>query len=270
MDELDQVTATQRRMWGAGDFSTLAGMIWPVGAHLVRAVGAGSGVDLIDVGCGTGNVAIQAAEAGASVVGLDLAPEMLERARAASEAAGLHIDWIEGDAQALPFADASADAVVSSFGCMLAPRHEVVAMELGRILRPGGRMALSTWPPDSAIGEFTRMGTAHMPPPPDSAGSSLSWGEEDHVREIFAGSGVELSFERERVDFAFPSVAAAVEEYLTRFGPLLVARQALEPQGRWQALADDVTAFFERQPRTDGEGIVVPADYLVVTGRATG
>lgn len=268
MDQLDEATAAQRAMWGAGDFSRLAAMIWPVGAHLVRAVGAGPGVELLDVGCGTGNVAIQAAEAGASVVGVDLAPEMLEKARAASAAAGLEITWIEGDAQALPVADASADAVVSSFGCMFAPRHEVAARELVRVLRPGGRMALATWSTDTSVAEFLRVSSAHLPPPPPAASPPLLWGDEDHVRTIFEGTGLELAFERATVAFPFASVEAAAEEYLTRFGPLVVARRALEPEGKWQALADDITAFFARLPRAADGGIVMEADYIVIRGTA--
>lgn len=268
MDELSQVTQAQRRMWGAGDFSPFAAMIWSVGAHLVRAVGAGPGADLTDVGCGTGNVAIQAAEAGARVTGVDLAPEMLERARAAADRAELEITWMEGDAEALPLPDASADAVVSSFGCMFAPRHEVAARELARVLRSGGRMAVSAWTTDSSVAEFLKTAGAHLPPPPPSAGSPILWGDEGHVREIFAGTGLEISFERGHVEFDFESPEAATEEYLTRFGPLVMARNLLEPEGRWQPLADDIAAFFDRQPRSASRGTTMPADYIVIVGRA--
>lgn len=270
MDELDQVTKAQRAMWGAGDFSPFAAKIWPVGGHLVRTVGAGPGMDLVDVGCGTGNVAIQAAEAGARVTGVDLAPEMLARAREAAGRAGLEIGWIEGDAEALPLPSASADAVVSSFGCIFAPRHEVAARELVRVLRPGGRLALSAWTPDSSVAEFMETATAHLPPPPPSAGSPMAWGEEAHAREAFAGTGVELSFERGQVVFDFPSPEAATEEYLTRFGPLVAARAMLEPEGRWQALADDVAAYYDRQPRTPEGGVTIPGDYVVIAGRLPG
>ncbi|WP_217913156.1 class I SAM-dependent methyltransferase [Miltoncostaea marina] len=270
MDELESVRAAQRAMWGAGDFTPFAARIRPVGARLVRAVGAGPGTELLDVGCGTGNVAIQAAQAGARVTGVDLAPEMLARARAQAEAAGVEVAWVEGDAEDLPVADRSVDAVVSSFGCMFAPRHEVAAAEIARVLRPGGRMAVAAWRPDGAIAAFMRVGAAHMPPPPASASPPVLWGDEAHVREIFAGTGVDLGFEDGHVDMVFASAGDAVREHLTGFGPLLAARRVLEPEGRWQALADDVAAFFARLPAREGGEVAMPGDYVVITGRAPG
>lgn len=209
-------------------------------------------------------------EAGTRVTGVDLAPEVLARAGAAAERAGLEIAWIEGDAEALPLPDGSADAVVSSFGCIFAPRHEAAAREPARVLRPGGRMAVATWTTDSSVAKFLRAATSRLPPPPPSAGMPILWGDEAHVREVFAGTGVELSFERGRVALAFPSPEAATEEYLTRFGPLVAARAMLEPQGRWQPLADDVAAYYDRQPRRADGRLAIPGDYIVIAGRLPG
>src|SRR6266568_355798 len=197
--ELKQRT---RATWAAGDFPAIAKrQLWEVGERLVRRVGIGSREDVLDVACGTGNAAIRAAEAGGDVVGVDLTPELFEAGREQAEEAGVELEWVEGDAEDLPFPDGSFDVVLSTFGVMFAPRHEVAAGELARVLRPGGRMGLTNWTADGVVGQMFRTMGSYLPaPPPVASGPPVLWGSEQHVRQLFAGTGVELSFAREATE----------------------------------------------------------------------
>src|SRR5919205_178173 len=143
ISELEQMKQGTRATWAAGDYAAIAQRtLWPVGERVVRRIGAQPGEDVLDVACGTGNAAIRAAQAGARVTGVDLTPELFEAGRELAAAAGVDVEWVEGDAESLPVADESFDAVVSLFGCMFAPRHRVAAAELARALRPGGRLCI--------------------------------------------------------------------------------------------------------------------------------
>lgn len=255
-----------RTMWAAGDYDAIAELLWSAGGRLVERVGVRPGEDVLDVACGTGNATIPAAQAGASTVGVDLTPELLERGRARADAAGVEIEWIEGDAEELPFADESFDVVLSTFGCMFAPRHETAARELARVLRPGGRLGLASWTPEGFVGDFFRALGAHLPPPPPFAAPSILWGDPGHVRTLFAGQGVELEFERDHVEFRFDSVAEAVESYETKFGPVIKAREHLASEGRWEAARADFVALYARHASESGS-LSFPAEYLVALGR---
>jgi ubiquinone/menaquinone biosynthesis C-methylase UbiE len=149
MQKLAEFKQEARAAWTAGDYDAMMRQegLYEVGARLVRRVGVGAGQDVLDVACGTGNAAIPAARAGASVTGLDLTPRMIEAARDRGRAASVAIEWIEGDAEDPPFGDRRFDVVLSTFGCMFAPRHEVVADEIARVLRPGGRIGFCAWTP---------------------------------------------------------------------------------------------------------------------------
>jgi SAM-dependent methyltransferase len=262
--ELDQMKAGARATWAAGDYPAIAQrQLWPLGERIVRRAGVQPGEDVLDVACGTGNAALRAAQAGGRVTGVDLTPELLDEARRLADDAGLDIEYLEGDAEALPVADGRFDVVVSVMGCMFAPRHRVAAAELARVLRPGGRLCVTGWAPEGAMGRmFTLLGS-HLPAPPPFAESPLGWGDEQHVRELFAGTGVEVEFAHEESAFAeFDSIDDELAFTTAKFGPLIMARRLLEPQGRWQALLDDMRAFDETRPPT--------AEYLVTTGRKLG
>ncbi len=260
---------SNRAMWASGNYDVVAGLIWSAGGHLVDRVGVGPGDEVLDVACGTGNAAIPAAQAGASVVGVDLTPELFEAARARAEAAGVEIEWVEGDAEALPFADESFDVVISTFGCMFAPRHEVTAGELARVLRPGGRLGLACWTPEGSIGDFFRAIGAHLPPPPPFVSPAILWGDADHARSLFAGTGLELELDRDHVEFRFDSVAGAVDYYETHFGPVIKAREHLEAEGRWEAARADLAALYEEHEDDEDGSVVYLGEYLTVTGRKT-
>lgn len=255
-----------RTMWAAGNYDAVAELVWSAGEQLVRRLDVQSGENVLDVACGTGNATIPAAGAGASVVGLDLTPELFARARERADEAGVEIDWVEGDAEALPFADASFDVVLSTFGCQFAPRHDVTAHELDRVLRPGGRLGVVAWTPEGSVGDFFRSLGAHLPPAPDFAEAPVLWGDPDHVCTLFADTDVELEFERDQVDFRFDSVEHAVGYYEVNFGPVIMTRELLAPEGRWGAARADFAGVYESHAADDGS-IRFPGEYLVILGR---
>jgi SAM-dependent methyltransferase len=257
-----------RTMWAAGNYDAVAELVWSAGELLVRRIGIEAGEDVLDVGCGTGNATIPAAEAGAQVVGLDLTPELFARARERADDAGVDVDWVEGDAEALPFADESFDVVLSTFGCMFAPRHEVTARELARVVRPGGRLGVVAWTPEGFVGDFFRSLGAHLPPPPDFAAPPTLWGDSDHARRLFLDTGVELEFERDQVDFRFNSVEHAVGYYEVNFGPVIMTRELLAPEGRWGSARADFSRLYESHAEADGS-LAFPGEYLVILGRKT-
>jgi SAM-dependent methyltransferase len=259
---LDQMKQAARATWAAGDYPAIAErQLWPVGERVVRRAAVLPGEDVLDVACGTGNAAIRAAQAGGRVVGVDLTPELLEAGRGIAAREGVDVEWIEGDAEALPVEDAAFDVVLSVFGCMFAPRHAVVAAELARVLRPGGRLCITAWTPEGTIGELFRTLGGYMPPPPPVAQPPLLWGSEDHVRELFDGTGIELAFARETVAFPrFDSVDEEVEFAITKFGPMIMARRML-PAERFAALVADQRRLLETQSPA--------AEYLVIPGRAS-
>jgi SAM-dependent methyltransferase len=271
MHELAEYKEGARSAWATGDYDEMARTegLYETGARLTDRLGIRNGDNVLDVACGTGNASIPAAQAGARVTGLDLTGELLEVARARAASAGVDVDWREGDAEALPFDDAQFDVVLSTFGCMFAPRHKVVADEIARVLRADGRVGLLNWTPEGNIGDFFRIVGDHVPPPPDFVDQPLMWGDETHVRELFEGTGIDLTFEREEIGLRNTSVAGAVELYSTKLGPLAEARQLLEAEGRWPALRDELTQLFERANTSRG-GLVCPAQYLVVRGRKRG
>lgn len=205
LDALAEWKNRARATWAAGDYDSMAEPLWPAGARVVGATEIVAGDRVLDVACGTGNAAVQAAKTGATVVGLDLTPALLERAQARAAAAGVEVEWVEGDAEELPYDDASFDVVVSTFGCMFAPRHEVVASELARVLRAGGRLGICSWTPEGQIGDFFRLIAGHLPAPPPGTAVPLLWGTEGHIRTLFAGTGVEFAFDRDTVEFRYDS-----------------------------------------------------------------
>lgn len=259
--ELLELKRDARATWASGDYAASGAVqLRPVGERIVERLGVRPGEDVLDVGCGTGNAAIRAAQAGGRVVGSDLTPELFEAARQQAREAGVEVEWVEADAEALPFEDESFDVVISTFGCMFAPRHDVAARELVRVLRPGGRLAVSAWTPEGTVGRaFQAMGR-HMPPPPDFASPPSRWGSEEHVSGLFEGTGVELRFERDHVDdqLEFESTDDAVEFWTTKFGPMMSARRLAEAQGRWPEEREEIAAFLEDDH---------PAEYLMTLGR---
>jgi ubiquinone/menaquinone biosynthesis C-methylase UbiE len=250
-----------RGTWASGNFAEIARRgLWGVGLHIVQRVGVGAHERVLDVACGTGNAAIRAAQAGGRVVGLDLTPELFDTARVLAAEAGVDVDWVEGDAESLPFDDESFDVVLSTFGTMFAPRHEVAARELARVLKPGGRLGLCNWTPEGGQGTFFRAMADYTPPLPPFASAPIAWGTEEHVRELFAGSGIQLEFERAIAAEIEPFAdgRSAVDFLVTNFGPLIKLHGMLEAQGRWEPVSSTLAEIYDRHE---------PGEYLVVLGR---
>jgi SAM-dependent methyltransferase len=253
----------QRTMWATGDFPDIAKTIVDVAEVLVDAAGPEPGQDVLDVATGTGNVAIPIAQRGARVVGLDITPELFDDARRRAAEAGVEIEWLEGDAEDLPFDEASFDVVVSSFGAMFAPDHAATAAELARVARPGGTIAFTAWTPEGVNGQLFAAMAGHLPPPADGFQPPVLWGAEDHVRSLLADRVADVRFER-RTTVNEAESAAAWVDYLGRvLGPVVVAKAALEPAGAWEAARADLIATFEQfNTATDGT-LYAPAEYLL-------
>ncbi|MBY0397818.1 MAG: methyltransferase domain-containing protein [Thermoleophilia bacterium] len=264
--DLEEAKRLARRSWAAGDYGTLAPMIEGAAADLSRRAALRPGDLVLDVACGTGDATIPAALRGARVTGLDLTPELLDGARRRAEAADADVALVEGDAEALPFPDAGFDVVLSSFGCMFAPRHAVVAAEIARVLRPRGRIAIATWTPEGATDDFFRVLAPLFPPPRDDAEPPMLRGDEGHVRALFAGTGVRPEFDRAEVVLRFPSVDEAIATYWGRFGPLVVARERIADGAALAETRTGLAALFARATVAGGR-VELPAEYLVITGR---
>lgn len=257
---IDEFKERQRAMWGAGDYPALSEQIAGVGERIVARAGVAPGMAVLDVACGPGNAARPAARAGARVSGLDLVPALLEAGRRKAEAEGLEIEWIEGDAEQLPFADGGFDRVLSTFGHMFAPRHRRAADEMARVCRRGGLIAICCWTPEGTTGDVFGAVGSLMPPPPDFVEPPLLWGTEDHVRELFPAAR-DFAFERHSATIEWASAESFAQYFFDRFGPMLAAREVLGE--RFAALAERVTAVFRaRNEATDGS-LRLPQEYLL-------
>jgi SAM-dependent methyltransferase len=257
----------QRRVWSSGDYPDIARLIESAAEHLVAQADVEEGHEVLDVATGSGNVAIVAAQRGAQVTGLDITPELFDAARRRAAGAGVEIEWVEGDAEELPYPDGSFDRVLSAFGTMFAPRHQVAADELLRVCRPGGTVAVAAWTPEGLNGRMFRTVASYMPPPPPELKPPALWGDEAHMRGLMERPGVALEFDRGHATFAFPSV----EEWLAygeeRLGPIVMARAALEPQGRYDALRADMEQLYSESNTARDGSLRCEAEYLVTVAR---
>jgi SAM-dependent methyltransferase len=257
---MDEFKQAQRAMWAAGDFAALSQYISGVGQLVVERAGVDPGMRVLDVGCGTGNAALPAARAGAKVTGLDLVPQLLDAGREKATAAGVEIDWVEGDAEHLPFDDGSFDRVFSTFGHMFAPRHRETADEMARVCREGGTVAICCWTPEGTVGDLHRAIAAYAPPAPDYASPPILWGTEDHVREMFQGAS-EFEFERHSATIEWDSMEGFADFFIDRFGPLVTARDMLGEH--FGEVRNQVLAVFEARNESGDGRLVLPQEYLL-------
>lgn len=265
--DVAQFKQTQRKTWSSGNFPEIATRIESASQDLVDAADIRAGQQVLDVATGTGNAAIIAAQAGADVTGLDLTPELFDAARRRMAEAGVEIELIEGDAEELPFEDDSFDRVLSVFGVMFVPRHDVGAAELVRVCRPGGTIAVAAWTPEGAVGQMFKTLGSYMPPPPPEQKPPVLWGSEQYVRELFAGSGAELEFRRLMVNFVDRSAEEAVAYNERMLGPFVMAKAALEPQGKWDALRAEIVDLYDRSSEPAAGGMQVPSEFLLAIAR---
>jgi len=259
-------------MWASGDYpSMVETFLLPLGPRLVDASGIGPGRRVLDVAAGTGNASIPAALRGASVVASDLTPELLEAGRVRAQAAGAELDWVEADAEALPFEDASFDVVISAIGAMFAPRHQATADELLRVCRPGGTIGLLSWTPDGMLGSLFRMMAPFAPPPPPGSQPPPLWGSEEHLRELF-GETLRLSDQRREVleVTAFAQPRDYGEFFKARYGPTIAIRANAAKNGRADEFDAALDAFCEEWNRGSADRAYFEMEYLISVGTRIG
>ena len=257
-------------MWAMGDYDRFArATVWPLGPILVDACGVTAGQRVLDVAAGTGNVAIRAALRGASVVASDLTPEHFVAGRRAASEAGAELEWIEGDAETLPFDAASFDVVTSCFGVMFAPNHQRVAAELVRVCRPGGTIGLMAFTPEGIGGEFFALLAPYLPPAPPGASPPLAWGDEGHVRALFGHHVDSLTMTRQTYVERAASPAEYRRLFEDTFPPLVAIRGSLEqaPERR-EALEQSFSQAIVRwNGGRDTGPVEVAYQYLLVVAR---
>ena len=263
-----ELKARHRAMWASGDYpSMVETFLLPLGPRLVEACGIEAGQRVLDVAAGTGNASIRAAERGAQVTASDLTPELFEAGRARAEAAGVELDWVEADAENLPFEDASFDVVMSCIGVMFAPRHQDAADELVRVGRPGGTIGLLCWTPEGMIGALFRAMGPFAPPPPPGASPPPLWGGEDHLRELFGDRVDFTTLERDNLSItAFEKPRDWGEHFKQRYGPTIVARKNAEKDGREGEFDQTLDEFCDEWNRGGDDGAYFEQEYLVAVG----
>ena len=260
-----ELKSRHRAMWASGDYPSMVDtFLLPLGPRLVEACGIGPGMRVLDVAAGTGNASIPAARAGAEVTASDLTPELLEAGRRTAEAEGLELEWVEADAENLPFEDASFDVVMSAIGAMFAPHHQEVADELVRVCKPGGTIGLLSWTPEGMLGSlFKLMGPFAAPPPPGAQPPPL-WGSEDHVRELFGDRVEWQKLERDTLEItAFPHPHGYATHFKERYGPTIAVLANARKNERDAEFEEAFDRFTEEWNRGTDDAARFEKEYLV-------
>lgn len=252
----------QQTTWASGDFAVIGTTLQIVGEALAESADIRAGERVLDVAAGNGNATLAAARRFAQVVSTDYVPHLLEKGRARAQAEGLEVEFRIADAEALPFADGSFDAVLSTFGVMFAPQHVRAAREMLRVVRSGGRIGLANWTPEGFIGRLFRAIGAHVPPPAGLQSSAL-WGSEPHLVELFGTQATDIRTERKHFNFRYRSAAHWIQMFRDYYGPMHAAFAALDPE-RQHALNQDISALLEQSNVGGPHSLVVPGEYLEI------
>ena len=263
-----ELKARHRAMWASGDYpSMVETWLLPLGPRLVEACGIDAGMRVLDVAAGTGNASIPAAQKGAAVTASDLTPELLEAGKRRAEAEGVELEWVEADAEHLPFDDESFDVVMSSIGAMFAPHHQDVADELVRVCRPGGTIGMLCWTPEGQIGALFKTMGPFAPPPPPGAQPPPLWGSEDHQRELF-GDRVDFhTLDRDVLEVtAFEHPRDYGEHFKALYGPTIAARANAERTGREAEFDEAFDRFCDEWNLGTPDDARFEQEYLVGVG----
>lgn len=261
--EMEALKARLKTTWMSGDYGHFAQYLEPGALEFLQRLDIAPGTRMLDVGCGAGQIAIPAARAGAQVTGVDIAANSIEQARQRAKAEGVNVQLDEGDAEMLPYADASFDLVVSLIGAMFAPRPEYVAAELLRVCRPGGRIVMANWTPEGHVGQMFKVIGKHVPPPPLMA-SPLKWGDEATVRARLGEGTTSLNTTRRMYPMRYPfPPGEVVEFFLKYYGPTVRAMAALDPDGQ-AALRQDLEQLWASNNQARDDSTSVDAEYLEV------
>lgn len=259
--DLAAVKKRQQATWAAGDFSMVATRIYYAAEQLAESADVQAGWKVLDVATGSGNAALAAARRNCEVTGLDYVPALLERGRERAAAERLDINFIEGDAENLPFKDASFDAVLSIYGCMFAPDHQKTARELARVCKPSGRIAIACWTPTGFVGEMFRTVSSYAPPAPGLTPPS-KWGEEPYVKSLFGDAVKSMRTTLRQSIFRARTPDEYIEFFRKYFGPTIKAYESI-PADRQASLTRDVTELVKKFDRNRGTGpVAIAADYL--------
>ena len=252
----------QSVMWGNGPYERITNTIRDIHELVVERADPKPGERVLDAATGTGAVAILAARCGAEVVGMDLAPVLIDTAQNRAAHEGVAVLCEVGDAEAMPYEDSSFDVVLSTCGVMFAPDHAAVAHELARVTKPGGRLVLACWTPEGGLGQMFGMMRPFLPPPPEGAGSPFTWGTEDHVRELL-GESLELEFEEHDSILRTADGEEYWELFSTSYGPTKSAAEALDDERR-EEFHQTWVDFFEQ--RREGNEVVHHREWLLTLG----
>ncbi len=261
--DLGAVKQVQQKVWSEGDFSVIATGVVPTAERLAESLEIFPGEKVLDVACGSGNGAIAAARrAWGNTTGADFVPALLERGRERAAAERLEIEFVEGDAEGLPFDDGSFEVVMSIYGAMFAPDQVQAASELLRVCTPGGRIGMANWVPDGLVGEMFMTSAKHAPPPP-GVNPPILWGTEERLRELFGEAISDLQVTRRSLRQHYYSVDHWFDVFRTYFGPIKVAFERVGADGE-DALKADLTELLERHNIAGDRALVTDADYLEV------
>jgi ubiquinone/menaquinone biosynthesis C-methylase UbiE len=260
--DLTALKNRQMASWASGDYAVIGTTLQIVGEELAEACDLLCDERVLDVAAGNGNATLAAARRGCHVTSTDYVPALLERGEDRARAERLEVTFQVADAEALPFDDASYDAVLSTFGVMFTPDQAKAATELARVCRPGGRIGLANWTPEGFVGQMFKTLGRHLPPPPGAQPPSL-WGTEAWLHEHFDERNFLVQVTRKTFNFRYRSAAHFIDTFRNWYGPLHKAFAALPPEGG-KALEQDLTELINRMNRAGDKSLVVPSEYLEV------
>jgi ubiquinone/menaquinone biosynthesis C-methylase UbiE len=260
-NNLDAIKSRQRTAWGAGDYAVIGTTLQIVGENLCEVVDLRGNQRVLDVAAGNGNASLAAARRAADVVSTDYVQELLERARERAKAERYDITFQEADAEALPFPDARFDVVLSTFGVMFTPNQEKAASEMRRVCRPGGKIGLANWTPDSFIGQLFKIVGRYVPPAPGLK-SPMLWGNKAHLDALF-GPRARVAAASRHFVFRYKSPRHWVETFRTYYGPLVKAFGAINAEAR-DALESELYTLIDQFNDAEDGSLVVPSEYLEV------
>lgn len=263
MTQPNSATEPARQTWAAGDFPKMGGELAIVGEQLCEAIPIYAGDRVLDIGTASGNTAISAVRRRAVVTGVDLVPALLEHARKRAQAEGFQIDFQEGNAMALPFLDAWFDVVLSTFGAIFAPDPHKTSAEMARVCRPGGKIAMASWPPDSMLGKLFLL-LARYSAPQSRVDAPVEWGEQAAVQDRLGPYVEDLRVQRRTVRFRALSPEDWVDFMRTYFGPAIQAFQYSNSPDSQRALADQMTALIREHNSAQNGTVLANSDYLEI------
>jgi ubiquinone/menaquinone biosynthesis C-methylase UbiE len=262
MPNLAAMKAKQQIAWSSGDYALIGTTLQIVGEELCEALDLRSGQKVLDVAAGNGNISLAAARRWCDVVSTDYVPSLLERGRTRAAAEGLSIDFREADAEALPFADAAFDTVVSTFGVMFTPNQDKAAAEMLRVCKSGGQIGLANWTPEGYIGQVFKLLGKYLPPPAGSKSPAL-WGTREYLTGLFGPAALGIKTKARDFNFRYRSPAHFLDVFKTYYGPMLKAFAALD-ETKQRDLKDDLQSLIGRLNKADDGTMVVPSEYLEV------